>query len=225
MSFLLAIEGADGAGKATVSAAIVAALAADGLRAEVLSFPRYTQTVGGHVLGDYLAGRLPHPVTPQAAAVLYALDRLESRDHLMTRAATCDVLVFDRYIASNMAYQAANAGDTGVDALMGWIMALETGAFALPPPDLSVYLDTPQDVARRLILQKRQRSYTDQAFDAYEADTALQARVRRAYADMAARNLLGPWLTVSTVTGEASRPPAEIADDIVTVIRERLAAR
>ncbi len=219
MSFLLAIEGADGAGKATTSALVVEQLQAAGRSAAVISFPRYTDTVGGWALGAMLAGTLPRGTSPTAAAVLYALDRMESRDHLMATMAANDVVVFDRYIASNMAYQAAQVPVDEADTMMAWIADLETCSFALPKPDLSVYLDTPADIARGLIRQKRKRSYTDDAFDAYEADTGLQDRVRINYAAMAAAGLLGRWATVSTVEAGASRLPADIARDIVALLR------
>ncbi len=219
MSFLLAIEGADGAGKATASALVVEQLQAAGRSAAVISFPRYTDTVGGWALGAMLAGTLPRGTSPKAAAVLYGLDRMESRDHLMATMAANDVVVFDRYIASNMAYQAAQVPVDEADTMMAWIADLETRSFALPTPDLSVYLDTPADIARGLIRQKRKRSYTDDAFDAYEADTGLQDRVRINYAAMAAAGLLGRWATVSTVTAGASRLPADIARDIVALLR------
>ncbi|MEG8053463.1 hypothetical protein QP185_09755 [Sphingomonas aerolata] len=134
MSFLLAIEGADGAGKATASALVVGQVQAAGRSAAVISFPRYTDTVGGWALGAMLAGTLPRGTSPKAAAVLYALDRMESRDHLMTTMAANDVVVFDRYIASNMAYQAAQVPVDEADAMMAWIADLETRSFALPKP-------------------------------------------------------------------------------------------
>lgn len=220
MAFLLAIEGADGAGKATAAAAVTARLRVDGRRAEVISFPRYAETTGGHVLGEYLGGRLPRTVSPRAAAVLYALDRLESRDRLLDAAAANDVVVFDRYVASNMAYQAAQVPQQKADALMDWIAALELRQFALPAPDLSVYLDTPPDVARALIALKRRRSYTDDAYDAYEADAKLQARVRENYTAMAARGLLGRWAIVATTAGGVSRAPDAIAAEVVALLEE-----
>jgi len=215
MAFLLAIEGADGAGKATAAAAVVAAFAERGLRATVVSFPRYTATTGGHALGDYLAGRLPVPTSPQAAAVLYALDRFESRGFLDEAAAAHDVVVFDRYIASNIVYQAAKVEAGEAAALMSWIVALETAQFGLPLPDLNVYLHTPLAVARERIALKTRRSYTDRTFDENEADDALQLRVREGYAALAAGPLLGQWRTVPTVDGPASRAPAAIATEIV----------
>lgn len=215
MAFLLAIEGADGAGKATVAAATAAALAERGLRAEVVSFPRYTATVGGHALGEFLAGRLPLATTPEAAAVLYALDRFESKSFLAEVAAANDVVVFDRYIASNIVYQAAKVAPGDAPMLMEWIVALETKQFGLPLPDLSIYLDTPLAVSRRLIAQKAKRSYTDDTFDQNEADDGLQRRVRDGYEALAAGEALGRWQRVPTVTGDALRPPADLAAAVV----------
>jgi dTMP kinase len=218
MAFLLAIEGADGAGKATATAATVEALIARGLAAAAVSFPRYTATTGGHALGDFLAGRLPVPTSPQAAAVLYALDRFESREHLDEVAAANDVIVLDRYIASNIVYQAAKVPPDDAAAMMAWIVALETVQFGLPLPDLCIYLDTPLDIARQRIALKAKRSYTDRTFDENEADDALQVRVRDGYAALASGPLLGRWRTVSTVDDTASRAPATIAADIADAV-------
>ena len=222
MSFLLAIEGGDGAGKATAAAEVAAQLVAGGTSATVLSFPRYAETLGGHVLGEYLGGRLPHAASPRAAAVLYALDRMESAGAIAAAAASHAVVVFDRYIASNMAYQAAQVGAGEADTLMRWIARLECDQFALPIPDLNVYLDTPADVARGLILRKRKRSYTDDALDAYEADDALQVRVRERYEVMVVEDLLGGWMRVPTVAHDALRPPRDIAQAIVAEALARL---
>ncbi len=218
MSFLLAIEGADGAGKATAAAEVATQLRARGLSVAVIAFPRYTDTVGGHVLGDFLAGRLPHAMSPRAVATLYALDRFESRAVVLAAAADHDVVVFDRYIASNMAYQAAKVAADAAHELMAWIVALETATFAMPAPDLSIYLDTPLDVARAQIARKQQRSYTDQTYDAHEADDGLQTRVRAAYAALVEGHLLGQWQRVVTGHDGTMRTPAAIAAEIVGLI-------
>ncbi len=216
--FLLAIEGADGAGKATTAAAVVAALVAAGRRAEVMSFPRYRETVGGHVLGDFLAGRLPHALAPREVAVLYALDRFESRDAIDAATARVDVLVFDRYIASNVAYQTAKVADADAPALADWIVALETGQFALPAPTLSVYLDTDLDRARTMIAQKAERSYTTRTYDEHEADAELQAKVRARYAMLCDGDVLGRWTRVRTAPDGTMRAPDDIAAEIVAAM-------
>ncbi len=217
-AFLVAIEGGDGAGKATAAAEVAAQLNAAGRSAIVLSFPRYAETLGGYILGEYLGGRLPHTASPRATAVLYALDRFESAAAIAEAAARHEVVVFDRYIASNMAYQAAQVDAADARDLMEWIARLEVEQFGLPLPDLSVYLDTPVEVARGLILRKRRRSYTDEALDTYEADLSLQTRVRANYAAMAAEGLLGRWTTLSTLADGALRPPREIAAAIVAAL-------
>jgi dTMP kinase len=212
---LVAIEGADGAGKATASENVRAALVSRGLSATVISFPRYKDTVGGVTLGEFLSGRLPVPVTPKAAAVLYGLDRLESVPFIRETVATHDVVIFDRYIASNMVYQASKVGADDAADLMRWIYRLETEAFEVPAADLSIYLDTPLDAARRLMQLKDARSYTDRQFDEHEADTSLQRAVRRNYTSVAGLGLAGPWRIVATTVAGRLRQPGEIAAEIV----------
>ncbi|AJP72235.1 dTMP kinase [Sphingomonas hengshuiensis] len=218
MGKLVAIEGADGVGKNTASRGLCDALNAAGRSATVIGFPRYGETLAGVTIGRFLAGEVPVPVTPHAAAVLYALDRFEWLPRIQEALAAHDVVIFDRYIASNMAYQAARMQSGDTDAMMAWIAALETGQFGLPVPALSIYLDTPWELARAMILQKAQRSYTDQSFDAYEADIALQQRVRANYESMVAAALLGPWRVVRASEGGAMRPPAAIVDEIIAHI-------
>lgn len=223
MSLLVAIEGGDGAGKATAAATLTALLRAEGLSAEVVSFPRYPETVGGHALGEFLSGRMPRKVSPKAAAVLYALDRLESAAHLEETAASNDVVVLDRYIASNIAYQAAKVPEKEATAMIDWIINLETGAFNLPLPNLNVYLDTPLEAARSLILLKQQRSYTNREYDEHEQDHGLQQRVRRNYAALTGQPRLGRWVTVRTVGSDgALRLPADIGREIAGHVAEAL---
>jgi len=223
VSFIVAIEGADGAGKATAAAGLVDRLALRGFSAEVISFPRYATTVGGYALGEFLSGRLPRAVSAEAAAVLYALDRLESRTEIESAAKRSEVLVMDRYIASNMAYQAAKVSQSDSERLMEWVIRLETGLFALPKPDLSIYLDTPLEVAQELILRKRPRDYTERNLDEYEGDLDLQRRVRANYAAMVERDLLGPWARIATVAGGSLRAIVDIADEMAVATSELLA--
>lgn len=221
-SLFVAIEGADGAGKATAAANVRDALLARGISATTVSFPRYSETVGGAALGDFLAGRMKVPVTPRAAAVLYAMDRFESVGFVADAAAANDVVVFDRYIASNMVYQAAKVGPEEAARLMDWILRLETETFGVAAPDLNIYLDTPLEVARELMLRKAERSYTDRRYDEHEADLELQASVRRNYEQAAAESLAGPWRVVRTAEDGALRPPADIAAEMVGHVIEML---
>ncbi|MBB5710790.1 dTMP kinase [Sphingomonas xinjiangensis] len=218
MGKLIVIEGADGVGKNTAALGLCDALNASGRSAVVIGFPRYGETVAGVTIGRFLAGEMPVPVTAEAAAVLYALDRREWLPRIIEARDTHDVVIFDRYIASNMAYQGARVEAAASRPLMDWIARLEVEQFALPRPDLSLYLDTPWELARELILQKAQRSYTDRSFDEYEADIALQQRVRANYEAIVAAGLLGPWRVVQTSTDGAMRPREAIVREIIAHI-------
>ena len=219
MGIIVAIEGADGVGKNTTSAGLCAAIQASGRKAEVIGFPRYGETVAGVTIGRYMAGDMTVKVTPHAAATLYALDRFEWRSAILEAVAANDVLIFDRYVASNMAYQGARVAPEESRALMDWILALETGQFALPAPTLSIYLDTPWELAKALILQKAERSYTPKTYDEYEADVSLQQRVRANYETIVAADLLGPWRIVRASENGAMRDRHDIVAEILTHLR------
>ena len=148
-------------------------------------------------------------------ATLAAARRFEWRDAILEAAAAHDVVIFDRYIASNMAYQGAKLPEGEALAIMEWILALETGQFGLPSPTLSVYLDTPWELARELILQKAQRSYTDKSYDEYEADIALQQRVRGNYETIVSAGLLGPWQVIHASADGTMRPREAIVADML----------
>ena len=219
---LVAIEGADGVGKHTAATGLRDALRAQGLTACMLSFPRYQDTVGGHVLGEFLAGRLPVPTSPEAAAVLYALDRLESRKALADAAAAHEFIILDRYIASNMVYQASKVAPEQSIEMMKWIWDLETETFGVRPPDVSIYLDTSLENARELMLLKKQRSYTERTHDEHEADLTLQRRVRRNYAALAGDEHFGRWYVVHAETAAGLRKPNAIVDEILLLLTNHL---
>jgi dTMP kinase len=218
MGRIVAIEGADGVGKNTAARGLCDALNQAGRRATVIGFPRYGETIAGVTIGKLLAGEMPVKASPKAAAALYALDRMEWLPEVQAAIAAHDVLIFDRYVASNMAYQGARAQPDEARDLMEWILALEIGQFALPRPDLSFYLDTPWELARALILQKAQRSYTDRSFDEYEADIALQQRVRTNYEAIVAADLLGPWTVVHASEDGAMRSREAIVAEMLALV-------
>ena len=215
MTLLVAIEGADGAGKHTASTGLRDALTARGYSACVLSFPRYQETVGGFALGEFLSGRLPTAPSARAAAVLYALDRLESIEVVVAAASAHDVVIFDRYIASNMVYQASKVPAAQAGDFMKWIWGLEVKTFGVLPPDVSVYLDTSLEHARKLMRLKQRRSYTERTLDEHEADLALQQRVRRNYAAIAKDGRFGPWHVVRSEAAGGLRCPEDIVKEIV----------
>jgi dTMP kinase len=166
------LEGIDGSGTTTQLDRVVAHLAARGRQAHATREPS-TGPVG-RLLREVLLGQhaLPNgaPADGQAMALLFAADR---RDHLrreiepaLTRG--LDV-VSDRYLMSSLAYQAEEAD-------RGWVAVL---ARDLRPPDLTILLDVPVEIAAA------RRHAAGRAVERYDAD-ALQARVAESYRRLAA---------------------------------------
>lgn len=214
MAPLIVIEGIDGSGKGTQARQLTERLTATGRRVQLLSFPRYRETLFGHAIGDFLNGRFGQldEVHPLLASVLYAADRFESKSVLIDALQTSDVVVCDRYVPSNLAHQGAKLDGADRDELLRTIERIEFEVFALPRPTLVVLLDVPVQVAQRNIAAKKPRTYTDKAADLQEADAAYLQRVRDVYLQLASTDPI--WQRVESVISGEQRAIAEIGDDI-----------
>ncbi len=196
---IVAIEGIDGAGKNTLVGAVETALADEGVSVARLGFPAYGLTPFADFADDALHGRLGDVAeSAWAMALLFALDRRDRREAIVAAAESHDVLMLDRYVASNAAYSWARTGDR---AIVDWVREQEFGVHGLPVPDLQVHLGTAVDEAAR---RARHRESVDSSRtrDAYERDGGLQDRTYRAYADLAAEGWASPWLRSEGDAGE-----------------------
>ncbi|HLH22417.1 MAG TPA: thymidylate kinase [Chloroflexota bacterium] len=213
---LIAIEGIDGAGKGTQSRLLRERLVEAGLRAELLSFPRYGETFFARSIVEYLNGGFGplETIDPHLPALLYAGDRLESRALIQQLRGTADVVLFDRYVASNLAHQAARVAPARREAFIAWLAELEYDVYGLPAADLTVYLDVPVAIASALIARKGARAYTEGA-DLHEANAAYLSECLAVYRALAGASVRSRWLTLDcTGGGDQILPVAEIAEAI-----------
>ncbi|MCA9117033.1 MAG: thymidylate kinase [Planctomycetaceae bacterium] len=223
MAFLIAFEGIDGSGKGTQAKRLYEGLAAAGIRTQQTGFPRYSATFFGRAVGAFLNGEygeLQH-VDPFLAAMLYAGDRYESKTHLAELAETADVIVLDRWMASNLAHQAARRTGAERETLLSQIRHLECTLYGLPEADLTILLDLPAEQARELVQQKAARDYTSRTHDLQEADLAYQQTVRQVYRDLASAS--NSWRTISCLAGDELRPVDDIAREILSAVQQVLA--
>jgi dTMP kinase len=195
---VVAVEGLDGAGKATLVAALADAAARRGADVTTLAFPRYDADVHAGLAGEALHGAhgdLRDSV--HAMAVLFALDRAGAAEQLRRARATHDLVLVDRYVASNAAYGAARRGEDVDGGFVAWVYALEVERLGVPAPDAHVLVRVPGELAARRV---RDRAAADptRTPDGYEADAALQARCARIYDQLVARAWLAPWAVVGT---------------------------
>jgi dTMP kinase len=191
---LIAIEGVDGAGKRTLTEGLRATLEATGRSVAQLAFPRYHQSVHADLASEALHGQhgdLAESV--YAMATLFALDRRDARDDVNRLRAEYDVVILDRYVASNAAYSAARLHQRVDETVVSWVRELEYERFAMPVPDHQVLLAVPTELAAQRA-EHRAQTEADRARDAYERDDGLQRRTSAAYAALAAVQWTGPWV-------------------------------
>ena len=219
---LVAIEGIDGSGKGTQASLVRESLTEKGYSCGLIRFPRYEQTTFGRTIARYLNGEFGdlQTVGPHFAALLYAGDRFESLPLIQAERAARDVLIFDRYVPSNLAHQAAKLPPPEREPFMAWVEAIEYGVYGLPRPGLFIWLDMPVSAARELIARKSARRYTSKDADLHEADGDYLARTAELYRELSTRDKR--WRAVTCCVDNCLRTPQAIQQEIVERVREAL---
>jgi len=198
---LIAIEGIDGSGKGTQAALLLQRLCDSGYLSQLISFPRYQATFFGARVGEFLNGDFGalSDLHPFLISLLYAGDRFESRQTLCQARADSQAVIFDRYVASNIAHQCAKVPAAERDRLQGWIEHVEYTLYELPRPQQVILLDISVEHSQELIHRKQQRTYTELATDLQEADQSYLQAVRDVYLHLAHSS---PDWQIISVTGD-----------------------
>jgi dTMP kinase len=197
---LIAIEGLDGAGKRTLTQGLLRAFGEAGRSVTTMAFPRYGQSVHADLASEALHGGHGDLTTSvYAMALLFALDRAGAIDEIASACSAHEVVLLDRYVASNAAYSAARLHQDAAGEVVSWVSDLEYGRFGLPTPDHQIFLGVPVELAAQRAKQ-RALNEADRARDAYERDAELQQRTGAVYSELAAANWNGPW---SVITADA----------------------
>lgn len=220
---LIAIEGVDGAGKRTLADKLRDVFHAAGKSVAMLAFPRYGQSVTADLAAEALHGEHGDLASSvYAMAMLFALDRAGAVGDIERLCREHDVVIMDRYVASNAAYTAARLHQDAAGPAVAWVHALEYRRLGLPAPDWQVLLAVPAELAGR---RARSRAESDpgRARDSYERDDGLQQRTGAVYAELAAADWGGVWLAV-----DADVDPGRLAATLTgatgaTAARERRA--
>lgn len=188
---IVALEGIDGAGKNTLTQALVGGLGGD-TAIRTLSFPRYSDSIHAQLAADALHGTMGDLAdSAHGMATLFALDRYGAVDVLREFGGTSSsILLLDRYVASNAAYTSARTGDP---ADRDWVAELEFGRLGLPRPDLQVLVDTAPETARERAAQ-RESLDAARTRDRYERDAALQDATYAAYVELAETSWESRWI-------------------------------
>jgi dTMP kinase len=161
---LIAFEGLDQSGKETQAERLRDRWKGEGRKAKLISFPDYGTSIGEEI-ARALQGERDYD--PEVMQLLYIANRYERRGDIERWLDAGVIVLCDRYMASSVAYGAAQ----GLDA--AWLADIQK---FLPVPDLTILLDiSPETAARRKAAAR----------DRYERDLEMLTRVRASYLEQA----------------------------------------
>lgn len=225
---LVALEGIDGSGKGTQARLLRGRCESSGISCATIGFPQYGRTPFSQAITDYLNGAYgsASEVHPKLVSILFAADRFASKEPLASALKENALVVCDRYVASNMAHQAAKLPEGERREFVRWLEEIEYGTFGLPQADLTVLFDMPANNAQQLVRQKPSRTvgvsfsesgqggYTALQSDIHEADAAYLEECRNVYRQLCEQSVGGKWKSISAVANGEIRGPNEIADEV-----------
>ena len=190
MAFLV-IEGLDGSGKSTQVKLLCKHLDKCRITYKYLHFPRTETGLFGDLISMFLRGELGKidEVNPYLVSLMYAADRHNSKSEMLKWLSEGHLLLVDRYVMSNVAFQCAKLETAAQKRnLREWIFHLEYINYGIPRPDLSIFLDVPFEFTREKLSNNRlgnERDYLKGRQDIHESDLNFQKRVRQVYLDQA----------------------------------------
>ena len=226
MEKLLVIEGVDGAGKSTQIRLLNDYFCKKGYKCEYLHFPRTDAPYFGELIARFLRGEFGslNEVDPWLVAMLYAGDRKDASELISCWLKEDTIVLLDRYTYSNIAYQCAKLKEPQEqEKLMKWILDLEFSHFAIPRPDLNIFLDVPFSFAHANLTKTRKgddRDYLNGSRDIHEENMTFQSNVRDIYLRVAKSDAALAVINCGNRNGEMLEP-SEIFDLIINVLIER----
>lgn len=223
---LLVIEGVDGSGKSTQLKLLSEYITRKGFSCEFLHFPRTDAPYFGELIARFLRGEFGslNEVDPYLVALLYAGDRKDASEKIKEWLGKRKIVLLDRYTYSNIAYQCAKIDDqVAQDKLMKWILTLEFDHFAIPRPDLNLFLDVPFSFTEKKLLSSRSgddRNYLNGTRDIHEQSLNFQKKVRDMYLKVARTDNRLAVVNCCNSNG-SMKSPEDISSLILNIISER----
>lgn len=207
MGKLIVIEGSDGSGKATQTRKLYNRLLDLEVNVRRVSFPNY-ESESSALIRMYLRGDFggdAEAINPYAVATFYAVDRFANFFEWGKFYREGGIVLSDRYIESNMVYQAAKLTKRGErEKFLKWLEDLEYRRYELPRADLTIFLDMPPEVSAIL---RRERGRED----IHENDAAYMTKVYNTYKELAQRY---DWKVVDCAQGNQPRSTTNIFEDV-----------
>lgn len=185
---IFVIEGTDGSGKSEHTSLVTQWLLAQGYRVAGFDFPQYSSP-SAKLVEDYLAGRFgstPESVPPYVASSFYAMDRYAAAPAMRRAISDGNIVVCNRYQASNKAHQGAKIADRAERLkFYDWLDLTEYDRLGVVRPGLTVVLHMPTAQAQLFVDQKADREHLrGRRRDLHESDLGHLVSASRCYEEL-----------------------------------------
>ncbi len=183
------LEGTDGSGKTTQTDLLVHKLEENNNRVKRIDFPQYGKPSAA-LVEDYLNGKFgsASEVGPYRASIFYAVDRFAASSEISDWLAEGNIVIANRYVASNMGHQGGKIKDeTERKKYFQWNYNLEYNIMGIPKPDVNIILHVTPKISQQLVDKKESREYIKDGKkrDIHEDDLNHLHDAEQAYLDIA----------------------------------------
>ncbi len=210
---LIAVEGADKAGKHTQVMNIVNYLKSLGIPVQTLDFPQY-KAFFGRLTRDYLNGKFgaTRDLPAEYTMLPYALDRQQHMPLIKGWLDSGNWVILDRYTYSN-AFSIAKTPREQWDSKINFLEDLEFTNMGILRPDYNIYLYLDPRVAYEM-RNTGLKEYQNGKPDIHESDFQLLYDVSNVYRHIASRNP-GQWTVVDEMRADGTRMNIDQVFDVI----------
>ncbi len=218
MGYIIVIEGTDGCGKQTQTTKLYERLVEEGYSVMRHSFPAYDSPSSGPVKmylnGEFGASDMS--LDAYQASSLYAVDRLCTYNKSLKEFyEQGGIIVFDRYVSSNMLHQAGKIADLAErDRYLDWLDNLEFDTLKLPRPNKTIFLEVPVEISYKLAAARTENKNGKEK-DIHELSPD---HLERAYSSGKYVASKYHWETIHCSNGDNLRAIDDIHNDIYNCI-------
>ncbi len=220
------IEGSDGSGKTVQFNLLLRRLRDGGYAVRTIHFPQHGKP-SSYFVDRYLndAYGPARDLNPKNASLFYALDRFEARAEIRKWLHGGNIVLADRYVASNMGHQGSKINSKRERrAYFRWLYNLEYEVLDIPRPDLNIILNMPARVAYRLIGKKLRngRGYLrGKMRDGHERDMRHLARSAQTYRELAA-SFPNDFFAIACAARGKPLPISVIHERVWNIVRNKI---
>ncbi len=222
---LIVIEGSDSSGKEKQSRLLRNALLLRGYGVAFYDFPNY-ESFFGKLIGRYLRGEFGSvfEVSPFLVSPMYALDRYLKKDQIKKDIDEGKILVFNRYVGSNLAHMSAKLPASERPGFIEWMEQMEYVELGMPLEEISLFLHVPAQKGQELTLKKDAKVYMEGTGrargDIHESDLYFleQSVIQYLWLTMNRSH----WFEIACMTDQGNLLPAELVHlKVKALLQER----